>query len=80
MYFKRLKDIREDHELTQTQIAKILNMKQQQYARYENGVNEIPFEHIIKLAKYYNVSIDYLANLTDETKPYPQKSNSKNKN
>ena len=45
-------------------------MKQQQYARYEKGINEIPFSYIIELAKFYNVSIDYLAGLTNETKPY----------
>ena len=73
MYFQRLKDIREDRELTQTQIALILNMKQQQYARYESGINEIPFSYIIKLATFYNVPIDYLANLTDEIKPYKRK-------
>jgi len=73
MYFKRLKDIREDNNLTQNQIAQVLNMKQQQYSRYENGTNEIPFEYIIKLAKYYNVSIDYLAELTDNPKPYNKK-------
>lgn len=73
MYFKRLKDIREDNNLTQSQIAQILNMKQQQYSRYENGTNEIPFEYIIKLAKHYNVSIDYLAELTDNPKPYDKK-------
>jgi transcriptional regulator with XRE-family HTH domain len=73
MYFYRLKNIREDKELSQKQIAELLNMKQQQYARYEKGINEIPFEHIIKLAKFYNVSIDYLANLTDEEKPYKRK-------
>lgn len=70
MYFKRLRDIREDKELSQTEIAKILNMKQQQYARYEKGINEIPFSYVIELAKFYNVSIDYLAGLTNETKPY----------
>ena len=68
MYFKRLRDMREDRDLTQAQVAKILGMKQQQYERYENGKNEIPFEHIIKLAKYYNVSLDYLAELTNEKK------------
>lgn len=73
MYFKRLKDIREDRELTQAQVATFLNMKQQQYARYENGTNEIPFEHIISLAKFYDIPIDYIANLTDETKPYKRK-------
>ncbi len=70
MYFKRLKDIREDRNLTQKNIAEFLNMKQQQYSRYENGTNEIPFEYIIKLAKFYDVSIDYLAGLTDYSKPY----------
>ena len=70
MYFRRLKDIREDRELTQTQVASFLNMKQQQYARYEAGINEIPFSYIIKLAKFYDVSIDYLAGLTNETKAY----------
>lgn len=73
MYFKRLKDIREDHNLTQSKIAELLNMKQQQYSRYENGTNEIPFEYIIKLAQFYNVSIDYLAELTDEQNPYKRK-------
>ena len=73
MYFKRLRDIREDRNLTQTQIAQFLNMKQQQYSRYENGTNEIPFEYIIKLAQFYNVSIDYLADLTDYSEPYKRK-------
>ena len=68
MHFKRLKDIREDKELTQKQVAEVLNMKQQQYARYEAGINEIPFEYIIKLANYYNISIDYIAGLTDNPK------------
>ncbi len=73
MYFKRLRDIREDRDLSQEQIANILNMKQQQYARYEKGINEIPLSYIIELAKFYNVSIDYLTNLTDEQKPYKRK-------
>lgn len=78
MYFQRLKDIREDKNFTQEQIARILNMKQQQYARYEKGTNEIPFEHIIKLAQFYNVSIDYLAGLTDYSKPYKRTYNEPN--
>lgn len=73
MYFKRLRNLREDKELTQSNIAELLNMKQQQYARYENGINEIPFEYIIKLAKFYNVSIDYIAELTDSPNPYKRK-------
>ncbi len=66
MYFKRLKELREDNDKTQADIAKILNMKQQQYARYEIGVNEIPFSYVIALAKYYNVSIDYIAEISDK--------------
>ena len=64
-YYKRLKDMREDSDKTQTQVAEILGIKQQQYARYESGVNEIPLHHLITLAKYYNVSIDYLTGIID---------------
>ena len=63
--YQRIKDLREDNEKSQTEIANVLNMKQQQYARYENGIQEIPLHHIIALAKYYNVSLDYLTGLTD---------------
>ena len=65
MYYKRLRDLREDSDKSQTEIAEALGMKQQQYARYENGTQEIPLHHFITLAKYYNVSLDYLAGLTD---------------
>lgn len=69
MYFyQRIKDLREDNEKSQTEIANVLNMKQQQYARYENGIQEIPLHHIIALAKYYNISLDYLTGLTDTPK------------
>lgn len=64
-YYKRLKDMREDSDKTQTQVAEILGIKQQQYARYESGANEIPLHHLITLAKYYNVSIDYLTGIID---------------
>ncbi len=64
-FYQRFRDLREDHEKNQSEIAQILGMKQQQYARYEIGVCEIPFHHVIALAKYYNVSIDYLAGLID---------------
>ena len=63
--YKRLKDLREDADKNQTQIAEYLGMKQQQYARYERGIQEIPLHHFIALAKYYGVSLDYLAGLTD---------------
>lgn len=65
MYLKRLKDLREDNDLTQKEIASILNMKQQQYSRYENGEYELPLSCLIKLAKYYNVSTDYILNLSN---------------
>ena len=67
-YYQRLKDLREDSDKTQSEIADILNMKQQQYARYESGKQEIPLHHFIVLAKYYNVSLDYLAGLIDTPK------------
>ena len=62
-YYQRLKDLREDSDKTQSEIAELLNIKQQQYARYEQGIFEIPLHHLITLAKYYNVSLDYLAGL-----------------
>lgn len=64
-YYQRLTDLREDAEKTQSQIAELLHTTQQQYSRYERGLREIPFGHMITLAKYYNVSLDYLAGLTD---------------
>jgi transcriptional regulator with XRE-family HTH domain len=62
-YYNRLRDMREDNDKNQSQIAELLGMKQQQYARYESGVTEIPLHHLITLAKYYNVSLDYLTGL-----------------
>lgn len=64
--YQRIKDIREDRDKSQTEIAEILGMKQQQYARYEIGVQEIPVHHLITLAKYYNVSLDYLVGISDK--------------
>ena len=64
-FYQRLRDLREDDDKTQTDIADILGMKQQQYARYESGAQEIPLHHFIALAQYYNVSLDYLAGLID---------------
>jgi transcriptional regulator with XRE-family HTH domain len=66
MYLKRLKDLREDNDYTQTFIASYLNMKQQQYSRYETGEYELPLECLIKLSKLYKVSTDYILNLTDK--------------
>ena len=60
MYLKRIRDLREDNDISQEQIAKILQTTQETYHRYETGKRDIPLKHIIKLADFYNVSIDYL--------------------
>ena len=67
----RLKEIREDRDLYQSYIAKVLNITQSQYSLYENGIRLIPIDKLAILAKYYNTSVDYLIGLTDERKPYP---------
>jgi len=64
-YAQRLRDIREDNDLTQTDIANVLKTTYQYYSTYENGKREMPFSRAIELAKYYNVSLDYLAGLID---------------
>ena len=64
-HYQRLRDLREDADLKQRQIAKLLDMTAQQYSLYERGDREIPFHHVITLAKYYGVSIDYIAGLTN---------------
>ncbi len=67
----RLKEIREDRDLYQSDISKVLNITQSQYSLYENGIRLIPIDKLAILAKYYNTSVDYLIGLTDERKPYP---------
>ncbi|MBQ4572832.1 MAG: helix-turn-helix transcriptional regulator [Clostridia bacterium] len=64
-YYPRLRDLREDMDLTQDQLVEILKMHKTTYTNYEQGKREPPFELIIKLAKFYNVSTDYIAGLTD---------------
>ena len=66
MYFQRLRDLREDNDKKQSEIALLLNTTVQQYSRYERGERELPMHHFITLAKFYNVSLDYLAGLTDK--------------
>ena len=68
MYFKRLKDLRIDNDYLQKDIAKVLGISQQYYSKYELGSFTIPTEQLIKLAKFYNVSIDYIVGLTDDKK------------
>lgn len=65
----RLKDLREDKDLKQEEIAKLLNISQQYYSRYELGQVEMPIRHYITIARFYNVSIDYLVGLID----FPEK-------
>lgn len=68
---KRIRDLREDRDLSQTQIAKILGMSQTGYSKYETGENDLPTAVLIKLARFYGTSIDYILGETDETKRYP---------
>ena len=62
-YYDRLRELREDNDLTQSDIAKILNTTQQVYSRYEKGINQIPIHHLITLCKFYKVSADYILGL-----------------
>ena len=64
MYLRRLRDLREDHDLSQTNIANLLHIKQTVYSRYERGFQTIPLEHLITLADYYHVSVDYILGRT----------------
>ena len=66
----RLKDLRKDNHLTQKQLAKILNMSQTGYSKYETGENDLSTEMLKKLSAIYNVSIDYILGITDEYSPY----------
>ncbi|MBQ8213957.1 MAG: helix-turn-helix transcriptional regulator [Clostridia bacterium] len=66
--YQRLRDMREDHDKKQEEIALILNITRQQYQLYESGKRELPMHHFVTLAKYYNVSLDYLAGMIDTPK------------
>jgi len=66
MYFPRIKDMRDDFDLAQKEIAAVLGISQTVYSRYERGFQTIPLEHLIKLADYYRVSLDYLTGRTQE--------------
>ena len=67
-YLKIIKDLREDHDKTQQQIAEVLGTSQTMYARYERGANELPIHHLLTLCKYYKVSADYILGLSDKVK------------
>ncbi len=66
--YKRIRDLREDNDTTQTEIANYLGMKQPQYYRYENGLRDIPSDILIKLADFYDVSTDYILGRTNNPK------------
>ncbi len=68
MYYKRLKDLREDNDLKQKEVANILGIDQRVYSNYETGKREIPSRYIIKLAEYYKVSTDYIFGLVNDFK------------
>lgn len=69
----RLRDLREDNDMSQAEMAKLLGCSQQTYSRYESHTTEIPLESLIFLADYYDTSVDYLLGVTDQDAPYPRK-------
>ena len=73
-YFRRIRDLREDHDLKQEDLAKLLNCTQACYSNYENGKRDIPTEVLRILAEFYNVSIDFLLDVTNVKEPYPKNS------
>lgn len=70
--YPRLRDLREDNDMTQKQLARKLNMSQTGYSKYETGENDIPTRVLLELADLYHTSVDYLLGNTDERKPYPK--------
>lgn len=71
--YQRIRDLREDHDLKQKDLAKLLNCSQVCYSNYENGKRDIPTEALITLADFYHTSTDYLLGRTNSKKPYPKK-------
>lgn len=71
--YERIRNLRIDQGLTQKDVASIINVKQNTYCQYETGVLNYPLDVVVKLAEYYNVSVDYLVGLTDQPEPYPRK-------
>ena len=69
--FQRIRDLREDHDLTQAQMAKILNCSQQVYSNYELGQRDIPTEVLIRLSDFYRVSVDYILGISDDPEQPP---------
>ena len=71
----RIRDLREDADITQKEIAAYLHIRQNTYSQYENGQRQLPINVLIALAKYYKTSVDYILGFTDEKKPYGRRSN-----
>ena len=78
MYFRRLRDMREDADLSQENVAEILGIRQTVYSRYERGYQTIPLIHLIKLADFYGVSLDYLTDRTASRTDSARSANGKN--
>ena len=72
VYFSRLRDLREDRDMNQTEVAKLLFTSQTVYSRYERGALTIPVEHLLILAEFYGVSTDYILGRTNRKEPYPK--------
>ena len=70
--YPRIRDLRTDRDLNQTQVAKLLGMSQTGYSKYETGENDVPTQVLIRLARFYDTSIDYLLGETDEPRRYPK--------
>ena len=67
----RIKDLREDRDITQKEVAEILHIKQNTYSQYENGQRQLPLDALITLARFYRTSTDYILGLTEKREPYP---------
>lgn len=78
--YQRLKDIREDRDLTQQNIAELLETTRQQVGKWENGIQLMGIDKYIKLAKFFNISIDYLSGIIDETRPLYETNKKRNEN
>lgn len=68
--YQRIRDLREDKDINQSEVANLINTTQTQYSRWERGAQEMPLHNIIQLAKFYDVSIDYIAGLTNDKRKY----------
>ena len=74
-YYQRIRDMRENNEIKQETISKLLNIKQTYYSRYELNKIEMPIKHLITLCEYYNISADYILGFTNKIKPLPKDGN-----